>query len=80
MATTRGSLKKHERVRYPCAECEYVATTRGSLKKHERVRYPCDECENIATDAGNLTQHVQGKNEVVRYFNYCENMATNEKI
>ena len=53
---------KHEGVRYPCSECEYVATQAGNLRlhkenKHEGVWYPCSECEYVATQAGHLKSH-----------------------
>ena len=41
---------KHEGVRYPCSQCEYIATQASNLKvhveyKHEGVRYPCSKYE-----------------------------------
>ena len=37
---------RHEGVRYPCSECEFISTRANELKigvesKHEGVRYPC---------------------------------------
>ena len=48
---------KHEGVRYPRDQYEYVATRDANLKRHidsihEKVRYPCDQCEYAATEVG----------------------------
>ena len=43
MASTQASVlqrhgeSKHEGVRSPCPECEYVATTAGALKRYVKV-------------------------------------------
>ena len=63
---------EHERIRYPCDQCDYVATLQSSLNthkksKHEGIRYPCDQCEYVATLQTNLITHKQYKHEGIRY-------------
>ena len=64
--------KKHQGLRYPCDQCEYVATEVHNLKlhidsKHEGVRYPCDHCDYAATQACVLKKHIENKHEGVRF-------------
>ena len=40
---------KHEGIRYPCLECDFVSTSAGGLKIHidsnQGLRYNYDKCE-----------------------------------
>ena len=43
-ATEKGSLKKHiesvhEKVKYPCHQCEYKATTKGNIQRHIQKKH-----------------------------------------
>ena len=58
---------KHEELRYPCSQCEYIATQASALKvhvenKHKGVRYPCSQCEYIAIDTSNLKKNMLNVN------------------
>ena len=73
---------KHEGVKYPCDQCDYVATNSSNQKRHknamhEGVRYPCDQCDYAATVANDLKRHKESKHEGVRYpCDQCDYMAT----
>ena len=59
---------KHEGVRYPCLECEYISNGRSDLRKHVRnkhegVRYPCHICTYAATRHGDLKRHMERKHK-----------------
>ena len=53
---------KHEGIKYPCDQCEYVATRHYNLKqlkqfKHEIIRYPYYQCEYFVVAVGRLNMH-----------------------
>ena len=64
MASTKGQLRKHiqvkhEKLRYNCNECDYMANIKDQLKihiqvKHEKLIYNCNECEYMANTKGQL--------------------------
>jgi len=57
---------KHEKVRNPRLQCDYVTTQACHLKqhvesKHEGVKYHCSQCNYAATKARNLKRHVEAE-------------------
>ena len=57
---------KHEGIRYPCDQCDYVGNYASNLKLHKRsthegIRYLCDQCENAATQHSDLKSHKKAK-------------------
>ena len=70
---------KHEGVRYPCLECEYISNGRSDLRKHVRnkhegVRYPCHICTYAATRHGDLKRHMERKHKgEIQFFIKKEN-------
>ena len=57
MVSVAKLVLQHEKVRYPCDECDYHANTTSHLKghkesKHKGVKYSCDECEYFPTRPG----------------------------
>ena len=74
----RHRKSKHEGVKYPCAECNYIATTSSHLKRHiagqhEGLRYPCDQCSYSAAQVVNLKRHIESKHQGIRYpCGYCD--------
>ena len=62
----------HEKVKYPCGQCEYKATGKGHLKTHilavhEKIKYPCQQCEYKATSKGSLKTHIESVHEKVKH-------------
>ena len=59
---------KHEGIKYPCNQCDYVATQQSNLKTHKKykhmgIRYPCEQCDYAATQQGSLKRHMKRKHE-----------------
>ena len=56
----------HQKIKFPCDQCEYQATTWGNLKihkdaKHLKIRYPCAHCDYSATQMSSLRRHFKSK-------------------
>ena len=70
----------HEKIKYPCYQCDYHATAKGSLKTHvlsihEKVKYRCNQCDYQATTQGSLKTHIQSVHEKVKYS--CNHVVIN---
>ena len=71
VATTQSDLKRHiesvhEKVKYPCNQCEKQFTQQGNLRKHiesvhEKVKHPCYQCGKQFTQQGHLKGHIRKK-------------------
>ena len=70
-ATSKGNLAQHkrtvhERMTFPCSQCNHQATSKGDLAQHKRalyeeVKYPCEKCNYHATSKGNLLLNTKGQ-------------------
>ena len=48
---------KHEGIRYPCDECEYITAYAAELKRHKKSKH--DNREYTAMQTGNIEVHHQ---------------------
>jgi len=73
----RHKVSVHERVRYPCDQCDIAPFTYPSglrnhkASAHDRIRFPCDQCTvSPFSHAEALKQHKASVHQGVRY--YCD--------
>ena len=72
----------HQKLKFPCKKCKYVATQAGSLQHHvksihEGIKYPCKQCDYQATKMTDLRYHIQYHHEGIRYpCQQCDHQAS----
>ena len=65
-------LSKHEGVRYPCNQCDYLAISQRNCNVHKQsvhqgVKYSCELCDYTASMPKSVKRHTQSKHTSAKY-------------
>ena len=62
--TKKGTMLRHQGIKYSCNHCDSEFTLQSSLQthiqsKHEGINYPCNQCDYQATRRYKLQTHIK---------------------